>query len=125
MLNISKIVVLLFTLLISYINSGLLKSYGIQESYAKMEESYPSSSHQFSIQDIFLCPISELNFKNNLVPEKAEKILQKIKIPWDLRTGTLVIKNHLYPLKSDNQDPTLIADIFGPPDISFPFNYFW
>ena len=124
MMNISKIVVLFFTLLISYINSGLLKSNIIQEKSTNIEESYPSSD-RFSFQNIFLCPISDLNFKNNLVPGKTEKFSQKIKIPWGLRPGTLIIKNHQYPVKSEDRDPTLITDLFGPPDISFPFNYFW
>jgi len=124
MMNISKIVVLFFTLLISYINSGLLKSNSFQEKLTNIEESYPSSDH-FSFQNIFLCPISDLIFKNNLVPGKTDKLLQKIKIPWGLSAGTLIIKNHQYPLKSEDNDPTLIADLFSSSDISFPFNYFW
>jgi len=124
MINFSKIVVLFFALLISSINSGLLIRNPTLQSLNNSVESFPSSD-RFSIQNIFLCPISEIIFKNNLVPTKTEKFLQKIKNSWSLRAGTLVNKNHQYPLKSDNQDPTLIADIFGPPDISFPFNYFW
>ena len=124
MMNISKIIVLFFALLISYINSGLLKSNSIQEKSTNIEESFPSSDH-FLFQNIFLYPISDLSFKNNLVPGKTEKFSQKIKISWVLRTGTLIIKNHQYPLKSEDKDPKLVVDIFGPPDIIFPFNYFW
>lgn len=124
MMNISKTVVLFFTLLIFYINSGILKSNNIQEESSNTEESYPLSDG-FSFQNIFLCPISDLNLKSNLVPEQTEKFLQKIKILWGLRPGTLIIKNHQYPLKFEDKDPTLIVDLFGPPDISFPFNYFW
>jgi len=124
MINISKIVILLFTLLISYINSGLLKYTWAQERLAVYEES-GSSSDRLSVQNIFICPPNDINFKNNPVPERAEKFLQKIKILWDLRTGIIIIKNHQYHLKSESQDPILITDLFGPPDISFPFNYFW
>jgi hypothetical protein len=122
--NFSKIIILLFTLFISCINSGLLKSNSVQESLTNPEESYPSS-HRFSIQNIFLCPISDLTLKHNLIPQKTEKFLQKIKIPWDLRPGALINKNNQDRLKSEDQDPTLVTDLFGPPDISFPFNYFW
>lgn len=124
MINFSRTIIVFFTLLISYINSGFLLSNNTQESIFNLETSYPSPD-RYSIQNIFLCPVSDLNIKNNLVPSKTEKLLQKIKIQWGIRSGTLINKNPQYHLKPDNQDPSLIADIFGPPDISFPFNYFW
>jgi len=124
MVRFSKIVILFFTLLISYINSGLLVNTSGQDNITNPESSYPSTD-QFSIQNIFLCPISDLNFKNNLVPGKTDKLLHKIKIPGIFRTGTIILKNHLYPLIADDRDDTFVADLFGPPDISFPFNYFW
>jgi hypothetical protein len=124
MMNISKIVVLFFTLLISYINSGLLKSYSFQEKLTYIEESYPSSEH-LSLQNIFLCPVPDLIIKNNQVPGKTDKLLEKIKIKWGLWAENLIIKNHLYHLKPEAEDPILIADLFSSSDISFPFDYFW
>jgi len=124
MINIFKIVVLLFTLLISYINSGLLKINSIQESLTNTDESYPSSD-RYSIQNKFLCPISDLRFKDDLVPGKTKKILQKAKFHWSLKANASINKDYQYPSRSEDQDPTLVTDIFGPPDISFPFNYFW
>ena len=124
MQNISKIIVLFIALVISYINSGLLRSVKIQDSVSFTEESYPATD-RFSTWNILLFPISDIIVKNNLVPGKPVKPTQKIKIPWAIRSGTLVIKNHLYPLGSEVDDPVLFTDIFSASDISFPFNFFW
>jgi hypothetical protein len=95
-----------------------------QDNLTNMESSYPSSD-RLSIQNIFICPISDLNFKNNLVPGKTDKFLLKLKIPCILRTGVLLIKNHQYPLKVNGHGASLFAEILAPQDISYPFNYFW
>lgn len=124
MKSFSKIAVIFFAVLISYINSGLLMSSKTQQILNNLEQSYPSSD-RFSIQNIFLCPFSDLILKTTLVQGNTDKFIQKIKIPWGLRSGAIIIKNHQYLLKSEDKNPTLIADLFGPPDISFPFNYFW
>jgi hypothetical protein len=120
----SKTVILFLTLLISYINSGLLLNTSGQDNLTNMESSYPSSD-QLSIQNIFICPISDLNFKNNLIPGKTDKFLLRIKIPCILKTGVLLIKDHQYLLKPNCHGASLFAEILGPRDISFPFNYFW
>lgn len=122
MKSISKIVVLFFIPLISYINLGLLKSDSFRGNLTG--ESIPSYGH-FSFQDIFLCPLSDLVIKNNVVPGQPDKILQKIKIPWGIRSGAIIIKNHLYIIKREGDDPALRSDLFGQAEISFPFNYFW
>jgi hypothetical protein len=121
---ISKIVTLFLTILISFINSGILKNNIIQENFTNLKESYPAEEI-ISAQNLFIILVPELNIKSKLIPVKPERFFQKIKIPVILRTCILINKNHLFPLIYEVRNPVYSTDLFESPDISFPFTFFW
>ena len=121
---ISKIVIIFFALLISYINSGFLNDNAFQDSLTDTEESFPLLD-DFSIQDKFICPVSDHNIYDPLSTGKTEKFLQKFKLQWSIKAITPTTKDNHFPLRSQDQNPSLVTWIYGPHDISFPFDYFW
>ena len=124
MLRISKIVALVLTVIISYLNSGIFKSNGLQENLSYPGQ-YPSDESTISAQNIFLVPVTEINLKIRLIPERIDKIPLKLNIPGGPRTVSLIFKRIIHPFSSENFDPNFITDIFGKPDISYPFTFFW
>lgn len=123
MIYLARTLVIFFSLLVFCLNSGLLISSRVLESISKFEESFPSPD-PYSFQNILLFPVRDLTFEGYLTAGKPDRLIQKIKFPVYLATGSIVVKNHLYPSVSE-QDPGLITDLFDPPDISFPFSFFW
>jgi hypothetical protein len=124
MLTISRLVIFFFAFLLSLINSGLISTNVLQNTLTEPEESYPTS-HRISIQSIFVWTGSDHRLKDDLVPGNPLKIFQKSKLDWRLKPLVPSQSDIHYNLLSDNKDPELLTDIFGPADISFPFNYFW
>lgn len=124
MLSFSRIVVFFFAFLLSIINSGLIRTTLVDNPLAEPEESYPSS-HHFSIQNVFVWPASDHRLKDNLVPDKTQIIFQKTKLQWSLKPLIPSQTEIQYNPLSNNKDPKFLTDIYGPTDISFPFNYFW
>lgn len=119
-----QIIILFFTVLISYINSGLCKVYDIQSSKVLREEPFPCIQH-FSIIDYFLYTNIDVGTKNKFNPDKIDKFLQKTKFWYNNANNELI---HKYPDGNYNHlltNPIFIIKIFSSPDICFPFNYFW
>jgi hypothetical protein len=124
MLSISKIVALILTVIISYLNSVIFKTDVLEENLSYPGQ-YPLVESTISAQNIFLIPVTEINLKIKLIPGRIDKIPQKMNIHWGARTGSLICKSQIYPFSIENFDPNFITDIFGNPDISYPFTFFW
>lgn len=124
MLKLVKIVIIFFTVLISFINSGLCRIYSAHNSLGLQEDPYPNI-RRFSFIDYFLYTNLDIGSKDKINPAKFEKFLQKIR-SWQYINNNEVISKYLQiRFYSILKDPTFIIKVFSPPDICFPFNYFW
>ena len=115
---------LFFTVLISYLNSGLCKVSDIQSSKVIQEESFPYTQH-ISVIHYFLFTNIDVGSKNKLSPDRVIKFLRKIKLWCNTSNNELIAKYSDVNYSPLLNNPVLITRIFSPPDICFPFNYFW
>lgn len=123
MKNIFRIVVSFFILLISYIHLGFLNDSVFQKSLTETNRSFPLSDN-ISLQDIFICPAFVSPY-DNAAPGKTENYSHNIKFQWTVKAIPTIIKDNHFPPKAQDQNPSLLTDIFSAPDIGFPFDYFW
>ncbi len=124
MKSISNVVIIFFALLIFYINSGYLNDNAFQESLTDADELAPLYDN-FSIQDKFICPVSDPGIYDPLFTGKTEKFLQKIKLQWNLKAISATTKDNHFPPRSQDQNPSLLTTVYSSHKISFPFDYFW
>jgi hypothetical protein len=124
MFGVHKIATVLLTVLISYLNSGILKT-SIPEDNLRGFEKGCTTEQTITVLNLFLSPVPEVNARIKLTNVLSHKLNQNIKFPVWLKTSVLVSKNHLHSISYEDIDPNNNADLFNRSDISYPFKFFW
>ncbi|MDP4221989.1 MAG: hypothetical protein Q8868_01640 [Bacteroidota bacterium] len=123
MLNIFRIVVLVLSVLIAYINTGILRMQRPKSDNILSDNTLPHSS-QFVNVDYFLLINNYSGSRIKISPVNFDKYLQKINFLQNLLREVLINRYFGFSFKTLRQE-AIILPIFSPPDIIFPFNYFW
>jgi hypothetical protein len=124
MFGVHKIATVVITVLISCLNSGILKTSFPEDSLRGFEKGCPTEQ-TITVLNLFLSPVPEVNARIKLTNVLSQKLNQNIKFPVWLKTSVLVNKNHLHPISYEDIDPNKNSDLFNRSDISFPFKFFW
>lgn len=118
-----RIIVLLFTILITYINTAVINLTYLKSDQALSRTSFPYS-YQFITVDSLLLINADFGSKIKISPDKFDKYSQKINFLWKLQRILLVNRYFNFSIKILQTSSTIFS-VFSPPDICFPFNYFW
>ena len=124
MLSIFKMILLFFTVLITYINSGLGEVY-LANDIKSLNDNASQDARFISAVSIIQLTNIEFGIKNKLSSERFIKFSQEIKSCLNLIKNNLTFKNQVRNITPLLKDPIFKAKVLKSQEICFPFNYFW
>lgn len=124
MFNALKAMVFLLAVLLSSVNYSLNRIVSGGNSLSYYEDTF-TALPDCAETEYISGQGSDNGLKIKFISFRLEKIVQKIRILKLFHNNISVFRFLPKTFIIHIPDPVLRADIFSPPDICFPFNYFW